>query len=344
MQDEGRARSLSIVVPVYRSEETLPELHRRVTAVLDDFAQEYEVILVDDGSDDGSWQAIRNLVEQDPRVRGIRLGRNAGQHNALLCGIRVARYPVTVTLDDDLQNPPEEIPALFAALDEGHDVVYGAPLREQHGFLRDLASRLTKIALQDVMGSENARHVSAFRAFRTRLRDAFADYSNPFVSIDVLLTYGTDRFGHVQVRHDPRSAGRSSYTLRKLVVHAMNMMTGFTNIPLQLASLAGFFCSLLGVLVLAYVLFTYLTQGSVVPGFAFLASMVAIFSGVQLFALGIVGEYLGRIHVSTLARPPYLVRDHAGDPGVEREPTAGDPAVDRARTDRERVSSRPGGS
>jgi undecaprenyl-phosphate 4-deoxy-4-formamido-L-arabinose transferase len=325
IQDERRTRSLSIVVPVYRSEATLPELHRRLTAALDEFAQEYEVILVDDGSDDGSWRAIRSLVSQDPRVRGIRLGRNAGQHNALLCGIRAARYPVTVTLDDDLQNPPEEIPTLLAALDEGHDVVYGAPLREQHGLLRDLASRLTKIALQDVMGSENARHVSAFRVFRTRLRDAFVDYSNPFVSIDVLLTYGTDRFGHVQVRHDARAAGQSSYTLRKLVVHAMNMMTGFTTIPLQLASIAGFLCALLGVLVLAYVLVTWLAQGSVVPGFAFLASMVAIFSGVQLFALGIVGEYLGRIHVSTTARPPYLVRDRAGDQGVVDEPTMADP-------------------
>src|SRR4029077_6190660 len=121
-------------------------------------------------------------------------------------------------------------------------------------------------------------------------------YSNPFVSIDVLLTYGTDRFGHIQVRHDSRLAGQSSYTLRQLVVHAMNMTTGFTTIPLQLASLAGFFFSLLGILVLVYVLFTWLVNGSVVPGFAFLASMVAIFSGVQLFALGIVGEYLGRIH------------------------------------------------
>ena len=304
--------TVSIVVPVYQAEGSLLELHRRIAAVLAGFAGPSEIIFVDDQSTDSSWRIIQTLAERDSRVRGIRLGRNCGQHNALLCGIRAARCPVTVTLDDDLQNPPEEVPKLISKLGEGFDVVYGTPDRGQHGFLRNQASRLTKIALQDVMGSETARHVSAFRVFRTDLRDAFATYSSPFVSIDVLLTYGTNQFTHVTVRHDQRSVGESNYTLRKLVVHALNMMTGFTTIPLQLASFAGFLCSLFGLFVLGYVLITYLVAGGAVPGFAFLASMVAIFSGVQLFALGIIGEYLGRIHVRTMDRPPYLVREQAG--------------------------------
>src|SRR5215510_15440035 len=130
--------------------------------------------------------------------------RNFGQHNALLCGIRAAKYEITATLDDDLQNPPEEIPKLLMQLSEGFDVVYGRPEHEQHGILRDAASALTKIALQSAMGAQTARGVSAYRVFRTRLREAFVNYRGPYVSIDVLLTWGTTRFSAIKVRHDSR--------------------------------------------------------------------------------------------------------------------------------------------
>ena len=305
-------RSVSAVIPVYRSEGSLRELHARLSAVLEQVADRHEILFVEDCGGDGSWKVIEELSRGDRRVRGMRLSRNYGQHNALLCGIRAARHDVVVTLDDDLQNPPEEIPKLLARLDEGYDVVYGAPQQEQHGFLRDRASQITKIALQNAMGAQTARHISAFRAFRTRLRDAFDGYRSPFVSIDVLLTWGTTRFAHLKVRHEARSVGTSNYTVRKLITHALNMMTGFTTIPLQLASLGGFAFSLFGLAILAYVLVNFLVRGGSVPGFAFLASIVAIFSGVQLFALGIIGEYLARMHLRTMDRPPYLVRESVG--------------------------------
>ena len=304
--------SLSVVVPVYRSEGTLFDLHRRLVAVLEQQCAAFEIILVEDCGGDSSWKIIEQLAQRDARVRGIRLSRNCGQHNALLCGIRAARFEIIVTVDDDLQNPPEEIPKLLTKLREGFDVVYGTPDKEQHGFLRDQASRITKIALKSAMGSETSRHVSAFRVFRTRIRDAFEAYRSPFVSIDVLLSWGTTRFTYLRVRHDPRTVGQSNYTIRKLITHALNMMTGFTTIPLQLASVVGFVFALFGFAVLAYVVTAYLSRGDPVPGFPFLASIVAIFSGVQLFALGIIGEYLARIHLRTMDRPPYLVRDEAG--------------------------------
>jgi len=213
---------------------------------------------------------------------------------------------VIVTLDDDLQNPPEEIGKLLAKLKEGFDVVYGTPLQETHGFLRDWASRITKLALQSAMGAETASKVSAFRAFRARLRDAFADYRSPTVNIDVLLTWGTIRFAAVAVRQDERAAGTSGYTLRKLINHAINMMTGFSILPLQMASVVGFIFGALGFLLLAYVVLRYLMEGSSVPGFPFLASIIAIFSGVQLFALGIFGEYLARMHFRSMNRPSYI--------------------------------------
>jgi glycosyltransferase involved in cell wall biosynthesis len=136
-------------------------------------------------------------------------------------------------LDDDLQNPPEEIPRLLAKLNEGNDVVYGTPQQEQHGLWRDLASRITKIALQKSMGVDTARNVSAFRVFRTQVREAFFDYRSSFVSIDVLLTWGTTRFAAVKVQHAERTVGQSNYTFGKLVTHALNMMTGFSTWPLQ---------------------------------------------------------------------------------------------------------------
>jgi undecaprenyl-phosphate 4-deoxy-4-formamido-L-arabinose transferase len=305
----ARRLHISAVVPVFRSAAILPELHRRLSAALSELAAGHEIILVEDAGGDAAWSVIGELARQDPNVRGIRLGRNFGQHNALLAGIRAARHPVIVTLDDDLQNPPEEIAKLVAALTDEIDVVYGPPLNEQHGFLRDQASRMTKLALQGAMSAETARNVSAFRVFRTALREAFSDFRGPHVSIDVLLTWGTSRFTYVKVRQDPRATGRSNYTLRMLVTHAVNMMTGFSTRPLQLASLIGLVFAVFGFGVLAYVLIAFIANGSVVPGFAFLASIIAIFSGAQLFALGIMGEYLARIHFRSMDRPAFLVRE-----------------------------------
>jgi undecaprenyl-phosphate 4-deoxy-4-formamido-L-arabinose transferase len=214
-------------------------------------------------------------------------------------------------MDDDLQHPVSEIPVVLSKLQEGYDVVYGTPHQETHGLLRNLASQLTKLALRDVMGVENARSVSAFRAFKTSLRDGFADYRNPSVSIDVLLTWATSKFAAVPVRHEARSTGQSNYTLSKLVTHAFNLLTGFSTLPLRFASFIGVAFSIFGVLILTWVLGRFFISGSPVPGFPFLASMIAIFSGAQLLALGIFGEYLGRIHVRSLDRPAYLVREEA---------------------------------
>ena len=222
---------ISIVIPAYFSQESLTPLMERLAPVLDDLSTEYEVILVNDGSRDESWTVISELAARYPFLTGVDLMRNYGQHNALLCGIKMARYEVVVTIDDDLQHPPEEIMKLLAKLAQGYDVVYGTPEREQHGFWRDRASQITKIALQGPMGAETARKVSAFRAFRREVSKAFTNYKSPFVSIDVLLTWGTTKFAAVPVRHDIRRTGVSHYTFRKLVTHALNMMTGFSTAP-----------------------------------------------------------------------------------------------------------------
>ncbi len=309
-------RSVSVVVPVYGGAKSLAELVRRLKPVLGSLTSRFEIILINDASPDDSWAVISELAAGDPQVRGVDLMRNGGQHNALLAGIREASYDITVTMDDDLQNPPEEIPRLLDALVDGIDVVYGTPAEEQHGLMRNAASRLTKLALSQAMSSEASRHVSAFRAFRTDLRRAFADYSSPYVSIDVLLSWGTTNFTHVVVRQDARSIGSSGYSLPKLISHAMNMITGFSARPLQLASYLGFGFTALGGLILVFVLVRFALFGSSVPGFTFLASAVAMFSGIQLFALGVLGEYLARVHMRTLGRPGFVVAKRTDSPHV----------------------------
>jgi glycosyltransferase involved in cell wall biosynthesis len=315
--EQSTLLTVSAVVPVYNSQGTLVELVHRLQVVLSSLASAFEIILVDDGSHDRSWQVIDGLVAEFSFVRGISLMRNYGQHNALLAGIRAADdYDLIVTLDDDLQNPPEEIPKLIKELAEGCDVVYGTPAHQQHGLWRDLASQVTKFALQASMGVGTARHVSAFRVFRTGLRDAFSDYRSPFLSIDVLLTWGTSRFSYVRVGHNPRTVGNTNYTFGKLVTHAMNMITGFSTLPLRMASMIGFGFTLFGLGVLAYVLGRFLLQGTSVPGFPFLASVIAIFSGAQLFALGIIGEYLARMHFRMMEKPTYTVRERLDNRGA----------------------------
>lgn len=308
MASHSNARTVSVVIPVYNSDAVLPMLIERLKPVLLDNFNAFEVILVDDGSSTNVWKIVERLAETHDWIRGVRLMRNFGQHNALLCGVRLAQHEIILTMDDDLQHPPEEIPKLVARLDEGFDVVYGTPLAERHGLWRNLASQVTKMVLRGAMGAETALKVSAFRAFRSSVRQAFAKYPGPFVSVDVLLTWGTTRFDAIPVRHDLRQGGTSNYTVRKLITHALNMMTGFSTVPLQIASMVGFTFTIVGVLVLAYVVGRYLVEGTSVPGFPFLASMIAIFAGAQLFALGIIGEYLARIHLRSMERPAYAIR------------------------------------
>jgi undecaprenyl-phosphate 4-deoxy-4-formamido-L-arabinose transferase len=300
---------LSIVIPVYNSEGSVGEVVRRLLALLPSIAEHYEIILVNDGSRDNSWQVIAPLAAQNPdTVRGFNMMRNYGQHNALLAGIRQARYPITITMDDDLQHPPEEIPLLLAKLDEGYDVVYGTPKELPHSWWRNLTSRFTKRALAYAMGIKNIRDISAFRALRTELRQASASYQSPTLLLDVLLSWGTTKFASVPVNHMPRTIGKSNYNFIKLFNQTMLILTGFSTAPLRAASLMGFAFQIFGVLVLIYVLGRYALEGSV-PGFPFLASVITIFSGAQLFALGIIGEYLARIFNRSMERPTYVIKE-----------------------------------
>lgn len=296
---------ISVVVPVYNSQEMLPTLVERLSGVLPQESDNFEIILVNDGSRDGSWQVIQDLVVAYAHVRGIGMMRNFGQHNALLCGIRAARFNMVVTMDDDLQHPPEEIPKLLKRLREGVDVVYGVPQAMRHSAWRNVTSWAAKQGFALATGFRVVKEMNAFRALRTDLRRAFEDFRAPNLLLDVLLSWGTTRFDSVAVRHQPRAAGKSNYTFPKLFNMFLLMLTGYSTAPLRLASLIGFAFTLFGLALLIYVLVRF-AMGSV-PGFTFLAASIAIFSGIQLFILGIIGEYLARIFNRSVDRPTYVV-------------------------------------
>lgn len=309
--------NLSVVIPVYNSQDILPVLVKEICLTLDQIDGEHEIILVNDGSQDNSWEVIETLSYEYPIIRAFNLMRNYGQHNALLCGIRHAKNEITVTLDDDFQHPPSEIPKLLTKLNEGYDVVYGVPETEKHNLWRNITSKLIKFILKKSMRVSTAQTLSAFRAFRTEIRGAFSDYRGTYVSIDVLLSWGTSKFSSVTVKHNKRLTGNSQYTLKKLLNHAFTLITGFSILPLQISSVVGFLSVIFGIFVFIYVIIKYINSSGIVPGFTFLASTLAIFSGVQLFAIGIVGEYLGRLFTRSLNFPQYTIRTETSGRPIE---------------------------
>jgi glycosyltransferase involved in cell wall biosynthesis len=317
------AEAVSVVIPTFNSATTLSPLVHQIEEVFAQLDRDVEILLIDDGSTDSTWDVIGALTRQHPFVRGLQLMRNYGQHNALLAGIRAATMPIVVTIDDDGQHPPEAIPDLLARLEEGYDVVYGTPLRPQHKRWRRLSSALVRFAFRTAMSVDLAYAVSSFRALRTKLRDGFATFDGPYVMIDVLLSWSTERFGVVDVTHQPRREGRSTYTFRKLLGLALTLLTGFSVAPLRFASLVGFLFTLLGFgLLVGAAVSKWVIHTSSVPGLAWLTSVIAIFSGVQLFTLGLIGEYLARMHLRMMEQPTYAVRSEVGA-GVNTEEVVG---------------------
>jgi undecaprenyl-phosphate 4-deoxy-4-formamido-L-arabinose transferase len=298
--------AISVIIPVYRGESTLESLVNELLKTLPEFTSKFEIILVNDGSPDSSWEIIDRLSIEHKSVKGIRLMRNYGQHNATLCGVREAGFPICITMDDDLQHPPAEIPHLLAKLEEGYDVVYGTPIKLPQGFLRNLITGWTKRILAYVMGIPNLRNISAFRCFRTEIRRASQNYQSPNVTLDVLLSWGSSRFSSVPVNINPPIEHQSNYNYRGLIRETLLILTGYSTAPLRIASIIGFLMTLVGIGLLLYVIWLYFFAGSI-PGFPFLVSVIAIFNGTTLFAIGIFGEYLARIFSRSMDKPTYAI-------------------------------------
>jgi glycosyltransferase involved in cell wall biosynthesis len=303
---------LSVVVPVYRSRSTLRELVTRLHAVLEKLGRPWEIVLVDDGSPDDSWAVLDALAREQPgRLVAVQLMRNYGQHNTLMCGFRHARGELVLTMDDDLQNPPEEIPRLLEAMRTGeYDLVYGAYARKRHFLWRNAASTLMNGFFRLVFGSPG--RITAFRVIRRPLLDCVVGYTPSFVFVDGLLAWNTQRVGYVEVAHDERRAGRSGYSFGKLTILFFNVVTNFSLYPLQLVSYCGLAVAALGIGLGAYEVLKYFLTGFAVAGYASTIVAILTLGGIQLLSLGMIGEYLGRMHLHLNQKPQYNERRVAG--------------------------------
>jgi len=315
---------LSVVVPVYRSTDSLPLLVDRLRASLERTERTWEVIFVDDsGPDDRSWTVLSQLVPRAAgRIRALRLMRNFGQHNALMCGFHAARGAFVVTLDDDLQNPPEEIPRLLAAIEErGDDLVYGTITEEkQHGPFRNFGSWLVTKFGQTIFQSRVKG--SSYRIMRRELVRSILTYDLNFTFIDGLLGWNTQRISAIPVRHDARPQGRSGYSFFKLLGLAINMFTNFSLLPLQLVSVMGLIAATGGLLLGLYYLIAHFAGWIAVSGYASLIVTTLVLGGFQLLSLGVMGEYLGRVHLNINRKPQFVVRTTL-EPSPEGRASAG---------------------
>ena len=241
--------NFSIVIPVYGSSKVLKTLYKRINNVFVDISNNYEIIFIEDCSPDNVWDVILDISSFDKRVRALKLSKNFGQHNALLCGIREARGNFIITLDDDLQNPPEEIPNLINEISKGFDVVYGKPKKEKRVFYRKIITQFTKFSLDYATGSSNSRNISSFRIFKNNLRESFSNFNNQTVNIDILLTYSTNKLSFINVDHNARYQDKSGYNLLKLIRHTINILTGLSTAPLHFATFLGIALSIFGLFV-----------------------------------------------------------------------------------------------
>lgn len=308
---------VSIVVPVYGGTTALPELCRRLDQVMHSTGLKYEVILVDDRGQNEAWQAICKAAAKYPPMRGLRLGRNFGQHAATICGIAHARGQWIITLDDDLEHPPESIPTLLAAGDNDHPLIYGVFEKRTHAAYRNLSSELMRRMLKRAFPDLNEDYCS-FRAIHAPLAKQLDRFGLNRPYIDGMLSWLTSSTRSVRVPHEQRQHGESTYTMRKLFAHAANIFVTFSYLPLRISTFGGAALAGLSFLYILYVIYGRLSGSITNPGYASLMSVVLFACGIQLLILGIVGEYVGRLMGATFRRPVYVVDCDTNSPLSER--------------------------
>jgi dolichol-phosphate mannosyltransferase/undecaprenyl-phosphate 4-deoxy-4-formamido-L-arabinose transferase len=304
----------SIIVPVYNSAAMLPELYQRLVGVMGELKEPFEIIFVEDGGKDNSWQVLEDLAAKDDRVAAIQMMRNFGQGCATLCGMERAIGELIITLDDDLQHPPEELPFLIESLRSNRDLdaVMGVPKQKRHNLIRRLGSKFVDRINSYLLNKDPQLKFTSFRVMRAGVVAALLTKRVPYPAIGPMLLSVTRRIGNVTVRHEPRQQGRSGYTFSRIVKQTLSNFIGYSMLPLKLLAIFGSL-GILGSLILGvFYLFRYLISGSVVPGWTSLMLVLVALSGFNFFAFAVLGEYLLRIFYLQSTTQQYFVRNHAG--------------------------------
>jgi len=306
---------LSIVIPVYNSERIVAELVRRIAQAV---SCEYELILVNDGSVDRSWQMIEQACDAYPAVRGINLRINTGQHNAIMAGLRAARGELIVVMDDDLQHAPEDIGKLQAKVGEGYDLCYATFRRPQHALWKTAGSAFRDLTVHALLGVPRGIRISSFKAMKADIAREITRYEGPFPYVDGLALMVTRSVANVELEHHPRLDGRGHYSLRQSLSLWAKVAMNFSVVPLRVASWLGLGFAAIGFLyAVALVAQQLFFERIEVPGWASIVIAILIVGGVQLLALGAIGEYLGRAYLHMTAKPQYVVKSTRG---FERKP------------------------
>ncbi|MEI6632992.1 MAG: glycosyltransferase [Chlamydiota bacterium] len=299
---------LSVVIPVYNEEENIPELSRRLTDALEKLGMRYEVILVDDGSRDRSIELLSGIARRDPRIRLIEFNRNYGQHAAIFAGFAHSRGEIVVTLDADLQNPPEEIGKLVAKMREGYDIVGGLRMNRRDSALRTIPSWLVNRFIQRATGVYLRDYGCMLRAYRRVVVDQIVRCNEISSFIPTLANSFASSVTEIGVAHEERAKGSSKYNLARLLKLNFDMVTGFSLFPIQLISGLGILIALLGMLFGIFLFLRRLVHGPEVEGVFTLFAILFFFVGIQLLAMGLIGEYIGRIYAEVRNRPRYVIR------------------------------------
>jgi undecaprenyl-phosphate 4-deoxy-4-formamido-L-arabinose transferase len=314
--------SVSIVAPIYNEAANLRLLWERLSAVLGTLGRDWEVIFVDDGSSDASLSILRELAAREPRVKVVELARNFGQHSAILAGFRESRGEVVVTLDADLQNPPEEIPRLLEVIDAGNDVVGGWRANRQDRAFRRLASRWHNRVTSLIVGVPMHDYGCMLRAYRRHIVDTVVQCDEKAAFIPALAASFAKRVAEIPVAHDQRTAGESKYNLLGLAKLSLNLITGFSLAPVQFVSLLGIAIALIDTAFAGFLLLHRLLYGPQQEGALWtLFAVLFLFVGFLFLALGLIGEYVGRIYQEVRHRPTYVVRTvhKGGEEGAGRD-------------------------
>jgi dolichol-phosphate mannosyltransferase len=312
---------LSVVAPAYNEAAALPTFISRLVATLDETGEEWEAIVVDDGSHDDTWREIQRAAAADGRIRGIRLSRNFGHQLALTAGMTVARGERVITLDSDLQHPPEVIPALLGAAERGFDVVYAVrSSQDAAGFWKRFTARVFYKLLNRLSSLELPEGAADYRLMSRRVVDVLLEMPERHRFLRGLVRWAGYEQSFIEYHRSPREAGETKYTPRRMLLFAWDAVVSFSSFPLRVASVLGVCVSILGWLYLIYVLGTKIFSDRTVPGWTSVTAAVLVLGGAQLVFLGILGQYIGRMYDDVKQRPLFLIAD---DTRHQAEQTAG---------------------
>jgi len=309
MSDTGRRVDLSVVIPLYNEAAVIETLHKRLSGTLQSLGKASEIIYVDDGSTDGTSDLLRQLHLRDPNVKVVVFNRNYGQHAAVLAGFQGSRGEVVVTLDGDLQNPPEEIPKLLEKLKEGYDVVGGWRDERQDPLVRRILSFMINRVTSLIVGVRMRDYGCMLRVYRRSIVEQICQCPEVSSFIPALANSFAGSVAEIPVAHASRDSGRSKYTPFRLMRLNFDLLTGFSLLPIQVVSFAGILISFLGLAFAAFLALRRLLIGPEVDGVFTLFAILFFFVGLQILALGLIGEYIGRIYMELRRRPRYMIKE-----------------------------------